>query len=123
MNFFAKYLIAAVMIFGLTCFTPARLEDPKDKKIEELISKMTLEEKVGQLNFKVAGVVTGPTATPMDTKALEEQVKNGSVGGFFNGYGAEFTRKLQKVAIENSRLKIPLLFGADIVHGFRTVFP
>ena len=126
-RFSKKYNFLFTLLFAVLLF-PSWITDPADNKsdnarIEALLAKMTLDEKAGQLNFRVSGVVTGPTATPMQTKILEDLVKEGKVGGFFNGYGAEFTASLQKVALQQSRLKIPLLFGADVVHGFRTIFP
>ncbi|HYG40779.1 MAG TPA: glycoside hydrolase family 3 N-terminal domain-containing protein [Cytophagales bacterium] len=127
-NFYGIFIFTFV-VFTLISASPAKQEKPskkddsRDKKIEELISKMTIEEKVGQLNFLVAGVVTGPTATPADPAKFTSLIKENKVGGFFNTYGADFTRQLQKVAVENTTHKIPLIFGADIIHGFRTIFP
>ncbi|WP_423148824.1 beta-glucosidase BglX [Rubrolithibacter danxiaensis] len=122
LNFFYSLILLSGVLL-LAGWISKEKEDPTTKKIDDLIAKMTFEEKAGQLNFRVAGVVTGPTATPMEAKVLEDLVKQGKVGGFFNGYGAEFTRRLQQTAMENSRLKIPLLFGGDVVHGFKTIFP
>lgn len=127
-NFYGIFIISFVSL-SLISAVPApkevkpKEENPREKKIEELISQMTVEEKVGQLNFLVAGVVTGPTATPADPARFTDLIKENKVGGFFNSYGADFTRQLQKVAIENTKLKIPLIFGADVIHGFRTIFP
>lgn len=83
---------------------------------------MTLEEKVGQLTLYSAGITsTGPTIT--DKKYLIEGVKSGRIGSLFNAFTVDFTTEMQKLAMEHSRLKIPLLFGFDVIHGYRTVFP
>lgn len=89
-------------------------------QISDLLSRMTLEEKVGQLNLISADLDrTGPS---MET-AHQDDIKRGRIGAIFNAYGAEFTHKLQAIAVEQTRLGIPLLFGYDVVHGFRTIFP
>ena len=77
---------------------------------------MTLEEKLGQLNLLSGG---GDSSTPAEF-AL---VRKGGVGGFLNVVGAERTRAMQRIAVEQSRLGIPLLLGHDVIHGFRTIFP
>ncbi len=96
----------------------------KDKKIEELLSKMTLEEKCGQLNFVVGPILTGPTLQePQSSADLDAQIKTGQVTGIFNTNGAKNIRHLQEVAVKESRLGIPLLMGADVIHGYKTVTP
>jgi beta-glucosidase len=91
-----------------------------DSFISDLMSKMTLEEKIGQLNLVSVGFdVTGPIVS----QNVEEKIKKGFVGGVFNTYTPQAVRKLQQRAIETSRLKIPLLFGFDVIHGHRTIFP
>jgi beta-glucosidase len=91
-----------------------------DTFISDLMSKMTLEEKIGQLNLVSVGFdVTGPIVS----QNVEEKIKKGFVGGVFNTYTPQAVRKLQQRAIETSRLKIPLLFGFDVIHGHRTIFP
>jgi beta-glucosidase len=92
--------------------------------IDSLISVMTIEEKVGQLNFPVGDLFnTGPTVRTSESARFDEQIKQGKITGLFNVHGAAYTARLQKIAVEQSRLKIPLLFGADIIHGFKTVMP
>ncbi len=88
--------------------------------IDSLMARMTLEEKLGQLT-QYAGqwTVTGPTASQRG----EEAIRAGEVGSFLNIFGAENTRRLQQIAVEESRLGVPLIFGADVIHGYRTVFP
>lgn len=81
---------------------------------------MTLEEKVGQLVlFTSDWSVTGPTMR----EGYEKDIREGKCGNIFNAYTAEYTRKLQEMAVNESRLGIPLLFGYDVIHGFRTIFP
>ncbi len=88
--------------------------------IGELIGRMTLEEKLGQLTqYSGAWAVTGP-AVPQGGEA---EVRAGRVGSYLNVYGAEATCAAQRIAVEESRLGIPLIFAHDVIHGFRTVFP
>ena len=93
-----------------------------EKSIDSLIQIMTIEEKVGQL-VQVTGwhrdSLSGPTVSPQQ----EELIKRGLLGGIFNIWGAEATHEAQKIAVEKSRLRIPLIFGLDVIHGFRTTFP
>lgn len=88
--------------------------------IDDLMSKMTLEEKVGQLNLPSAGDITTGQAQSSD---IATKIKSGQVGGLFNIKGVEKIREVQRVAVEESRLKIPLIFGMDVIHGYETVFP
>lgn len=91
-----------------------------DKFVTKLMNKMTLEEKIGQLNLLSVGAdVTGPVLS----SGVEEKISGGLVGGVFNIYGPSNVKKLQDLAVKNSRLKIPLLFGYDVIHGHRTIFP
>ncbi|ART64636.1 beta-glucosidase BglX [Kushneria marisflavi] len=90
------------------------------QQVDTLLAQMTLEEKIGQMN-QVAGS-RDTTGAPANTE-IEADVRTGRVGSVFNAFGVEFTRELQRQAVEHSRLGIPLLFGYDIIHGFRTIFP
>ena len=91
-----------------------------DQFINELMSKMTLDEKIGQLNLPSSGdFVTGEAKNSDIGKKVEE----GKVGGLFNIKGVAKIRDIQKVAVEKSRLKIPMIFGMDVVHGYETTFP
>lgn len=96
-----------------------------EKQIDDLLSRMTLEEKVGQLNqHSGSWDVTGPV--PEDNEYIAERarlLKSGGVGSLLNVTGAEATYAAQKLAVENSRLGIPLLFGFDVIHGYKTIFP
>jgi beta-glucosidase len=97
-----------------------RLDDPAiERRITELLGQMTLEEKVGQL-VHFADSSTGPGSPHADYR---EQAAQGHVGSFENITGAVETNALQKLAIEKSRLHIPLLFALDVIHGYRTIFP
>lgn len=88
--------------------------------VDSILALMTLGEKLGQVN-QYAGQ-WGPGGVIVDS-AVERQVRGGQVGSFLSVYGAAPTRRLQRVAVEESRLRIPLLFAQDVIHGFRTVFP
>ncbi len=95
-----------------------------EKKIDALLAKMTLEEKVGQLNqYSNPLDLTGPPPTTGAQKVAYDQIRTGLVGSMLNVNGAEATRKAQQLAVENSRLKIPMIFGYDVIHGYRTIFP
>lgn len=88
--------------------------------IDNLMKQMTLEEKLGQLNLPGAGDITTGQAGNTD---IARKIREGRVGGLFNIKGVEKIREVQRLAVEQSRLKIPLLFGMDVIHGYRTVFP
>lgn len=89
--------------------------------VSTLLQKMTLEEKIGQLNLLTpgGGVATGAVVS----KGVEEKIAKGQVGGLFGVIGVEKIKQAQQLAISSSRLKIPLLFGSDIIHGYKTSFP
>lgn len=91
-----------------------------DRKVNDLLAKMTLEEKIGQLVQYSAGAATGPTSGRTDDR---DMIRKGQVGSLFNVTTAHDTNELQHIAVENTRLHIPLLFGLDVIHGFRTTFP
>lgn len=101
---------------------------PSSPRIEALIACMTVEEKVGQLGvFADMGRPFAPDVNPeanaRNAEQTLEQVRGGHVGVLFNGVGAAPGREIQRVAVEETRLGIPLLFAADVIHGMRTVFP
>lgn len=101
---------------GQQQFDKKRMEE----KIDSLLSIMTLEEKIGQLTLYTSDYdVTGPTIR----EGYKEDIKQGKVGAIFNAFGAEYTRTLQKMAVEETRLGIPLIFGYDVIHGHKTIFP
>ncbi|WP_443938071.1 beta-glucosidase BglX [Pedobacter sp. MW01-1-1] len=88
--------------------------------ISNLMAKMTVDEKIGQLNLPSSGDITTGQANSSD---IGKKIRAGQVGGLFNIKGVEKIKAVQKLAIEESRMKIPLLFGMDVIHGYNTVFP
>ena len=91
-----------------------------DQRVSELLGKMTLDEKIGQLNqYSGDNSVTGPLTINPNKK---DEIKAGKIGSMLNILGSEYTRQYQELAMQ-SRLKIPLLFGLDVVHGYKTTFP
>ena len=88
--------------------------------IDELMIRKTLEEKIGQLNLPVTGDIVTGQAKSSDVAAL---IRQGRVGGLFNLKGVANIRDVQRIAVEESRLGIPLIFGMDVIHGYETVFP
>ncbi|MDR2556141.1 MAG: beta-glucosidase, partial [Bacteroidales bacterium] len=117
-----KILFAAVLICLVFagCKNSGSGDAEMDKFIDNLMSQMTLEEKIGQLNLPTIGFdVTGPVLS----KDVEEKIAKGLVGGVFNTFTPNAMRKLQELAVTKSRLHIPLLFGYDVIHGHKTIFP
>lgn len=111
------YFLLAVTAFGINTFAQKTI----DQKVSELLSKMTLEEKVGQLvQYSGFEYATGPQNS--NSASVLNEIKQGKVGSMLNVAGAEETRKFQELALK-SRLRIPLLFGQDVIHGYRTTFP
>ena len=91
-----------------------------ERRVEALLKQMSLEEKVGQLNQYSYGTPTGPS---VGRSAVEESIRKGEVGSFLNVIDPALSNRLQRIAMEESRLKIPLIFGLDVIHGYRTTFP
>jgi len=87
--------------------------------INDLMNQMTTDEKIGQLNLLNQGVITG---SQINTDVVTK-IEQGKVGGLFGLFSPAVLRKNQKIAVEKSRLHIPLFFGLDIIHGYRTIFP
>ncbi|HEY9072226.1 MAG TPA: beta-glucosidase BglX [Candidatus Ozemobacteraceae bacterium] len=114
-----RVLMLTALFFGL--LAPAESASPGRKLlVESLLSRMTLEEKIGQMTlFTSTWDQTGPTVNA-DYLAYVQQ---GKCGGLFNAFTASYTRYLQNIAVTQTRLKIPLLFGYDVIHGHRTIFP
>ncbi|ALD21681.1 beta-glucosidase BglX [Hymenobacter sp. DG25A] len=104
-----------------TPVTTTASADPKMTKfINDLMQKMTLEEKIGQLNLITVGFdVTGPVVS----KDVDANIRKGNVGSVLNTFTPKAARKLQEMAVKESRLHIPLIFGYDVIHGHRTIFP
>ena len=105
---------------ALAACGPAGRDSEMDAFIDNLMGRMTVEEKIGQLNLPAGGDIVSGQVFETD---LAELVSSGKAGGFFNVKGVEKITEFQRLAIENSRLGIPLLVGADVIHGYETVFP
>jgi len=91
-----------------------------DKFIDDLMSRMTIEEKIGQLNLPVMGEITTGEA---QNSEVAGKIRQGLAGGVFNLRGPDKVREIQRIAVEESRMKIPLIFGLDVIHGYETTFP
>ena len=95
-----------------------------DEDLRELVSQMTVEEKIGQMTiYNGFWDVTGPTPEQGDAKRKLKQLKAGHVGAMLNVHGVDQVREFQRIAVEESRLGIPLLFGLDVIHGHKTLSP
>ena len=125
-----KYGIVFATLFALSCSTSKPItaieykRNTLDIKVDSLLKLMTLEEKVGQLNqYNGFWEITGPT--PKDGQAAKKyaDLKNGLVGSMLNIKGVKDVRAIQKIAVEQTRLGIPLLFGFDVIHGYKTISP
>lgn len=122
-----KYaLLSITVLLIVACNSNERKSDtfsnnnPFEEKVDSILNLMTIDEKIGQLNLPVSGdITTGQAQSSNIAKKIEE----GKVGGLFNIKSVEKIYEVQKIAIEKSRLKIPLLFGMDVVHGYQTTFP
>jgi len=126
MKFFAFCIFLISMTVG--CIQSPQQEyamSPNiDNKVDSLMSIMTLEEKIGQLNlYSGSWEITGPVPADNYSQQKAENIRKGMVGGMLNVFTAKGTREAQKLAVENSRLKIPLIFGYDVVHGYKTMLP
>ncbi|HVY76088.1 MAG TPA: glycoside hydrolase family 3 N-terminal domain-containing protein, partial [Puia sp.] len=110
-----------ILCFLLIVSAGLRAQDTKmDAFINQLMSKMTIDEKIGQLNLVTpGGAVTGSVVS----QDVDGKIRRGAVGGLFGITGPDKVRQAQEIAVKNSRLHIPLLFGLDVIHGHKTVFP
>ncbi|SDH22984.1 beta-glucosidase BglX [Bacteroides ovatus] len=117
-----RFLLTAVITASaVTAMAAPQADKGKmDQFIDNLMGRMTLQEKIGQLNLPVSGEIVTGQAKSSDVAG---KIRKGQVGGLFNVKGVENIREVQKIAVEQSRLKIPLLFGMDVIHGYETVFP
>ena len=117
-------IIAAAIIGSSTGFAqkkaPQSANKTMDTYISRLMAKMTTEEKLGQLNLVTGGEATTGSAVSSD---VEGKIQRGQVGGIFSMTTPQRIRKAQEIAVNKSRLKIPLIFGQDVIHGYKTVFP
>jgi beta-glucosidase len=118
--------VVLLFVAGITGCSTTVQQSVAEARVESLIGRMTVEEKVGQLSlYAPAGVdiVANPQAAKQSVDQQLTDIRAGRVTGLFNDEGLEGKRRAQQVAVNESRLGIPLIFGADIIHGFRTVFP
>jgi beta-glucosidase len=116
-----KIVTLVFVFFSLMGFSQ---EKKWDKKVEDLLEKMTLDEKIGQLNqYSGFWDVTGPAPTEGSSAKKYQNLKAGLVGAMLNVKGVKSIYKLQKIAVEETRLGIPLLFGYDVIHGYKTISP
>jgi len=122
------FLISCISVLGLfSCrqtddSRPAAAKDPAlERKVDSVLALMTLGEKIGQMNqYNAHGTPTGPLVNqPSDL----DDIRSGRLGSLLNLTGAERTRQAQEIAVNESRLGIPLIFGYDVIHGYRTIFP
>ena len=118
------FIIIILSIFGFSGNNPQEsAEDIISIRVDSVLSLMSLEDKIGQLNQLSYGIGWGPAVKISVPDEYKQLIKEGKVGSFLNAVGAEFTYELQKIAVNESRLKIPMLFGLDVIHGFKTTFP
>ncbi|WP_369413968.1 beta-glucosidase BglX [Belliella alkalica] len=120
MKKYAVFLLVLGGIFSSCSNVANNQEDYYSSRADSVLSLMTLEEKLGQLNLPAAGDITTGQA---ESSNIAEKIKQGKVGGLFNLKSASKIREVQRIAVEESRLKIPLLFGMDVIHGYETLFP
>lgn len=117
-----KKIVAFLLLLAVTQISVAQISSDVEMKnfVDALLKKMTLEEKIGQLNLPGSGdIVTGQA----QSSDIARKIRAGKVGGLFNIKSVAKIHEVQRVAVEQSRLKIPLLFGMDVIHGYETVFP
>lgn len=112
--------LAAAMTPWAACAQSSAPHNRMETFVDSLIGKMTLDEKIGQLNLLTSDMaVTGPTMR----KGYLDDVRAGRCGAILNAYTPDYVRKLQETAVKQTRLHIPLLFGFDVIHGHKTIFP
>jgi len=113
-------LLAAFLLSSCASQHKTSRESKLDQKADSVLSLMNLDEKIGQMVLYTSDWdVTGPSIK----SGYMDDIRKGLCGNIFNAYTVDYTRKLQKIAVEESRLKIPLLFGYDVIHGHKTIFP
>ncbi|NBT08437.1 MAG: beta-glucosidase BglX [Chitinophagia bacterium] len=115
-----RILIIATLLLSIASFSQINKDVAMHSFVNKLLAKMTLEEKLGQLNLPASSdFVTGAVSS----SDIAQKVKEGKVGGVFNIRSVTKIKELQEYAVKNTRLHIPLLFGMDVIHGYRTIFP
>ncbi len=119
MNLFKRSLVAIFVflsLVGSSCKTGGFITDEADARAVKMLAKMTLDEKIGQMSQLDIGYFSDP-------EHLKQAVREGSCGSLLNFFGAQQVNEIQRIALEESRLGIPLIIGRDVIHGFRTIFP
>ncbi|MBK6930384.1 MAG: glycoside hydrolase family 3 C-terminal domain-containing protein [Saprospirales bacterium] len=123
-------LLSSIALLALSAFVWNKIPAPRlpatettgfiESKVDSVLVLMTLEEKIGQMTlFTTDWESTGPTIR----EGYKDDIRQGRCGALFNSHTVRFTRELQRIAVEETRLKIPLLFGYDVIHGYKTIFP
>lgn len=114
-----------LMAFLFWAFFPVNAQTDKQMNtfIDKLMSQMTPEEKIGQLNLPVSSSFIAGEKKDGGLSPMEQRIAKGEIGGLFGMKGAKLIREKQQIAVEKSRLHIPLLFGLDVIHGYETTFP
>jgi beta-glucosidase len=121
MSFKFRFLIALCLLITKQLSAQNYRPSPQnEQRVSALLAKMTLDEKIGQLTlYTTDWGSTGPTIR----EGYKNDIRSGACGNLFNSHTVEFVRDLQRIAMEETRLKIPLLFGFDVIHGYKTIFP
>jgi len=115
-----NFLLIVSLVISVVSFAQVSTDAKMNSFIDGLMKKMTMEEKLGQLNLPGSGDIVTGQASSSD---IGKKIREGKVGGLFNIKGVEKIRAVQEIAVTQSRLKIPLIFGMDVIHGYQTVFP
>lgn len=117
-----RYFFIAFLFFAFLQMN-AQVDKQMTSFIDKLMSQMTLEEKIGQLNLPVSSSFVAGEKKEGGLSPMEQRIAKGEIGGLFGMKGAKLIREKQQIAVEKSRLHIPLLFGLDVIHGYETTFP
>jgi beta-glucosidase len=118
-----QYTLFIAIFFSVALHSCAQTDKQMNSFIDKLMSQMTLEEEIGQLNLPVASTFVAGELKSGEMSPMDQRIAKGEIGGLFGMKGAKLIRIEQQVAVEKSRLHIPLLFGLDVIHGYETTFP
>jgi Beta-glucosidase-related glycosidases len=113
-------VVAAILLLGIHTVNGQQRARDMDHFITDLMAQMTIDEKIGQLNLVTAGEATTGAVVSTD---VESKIKEGKIGGIFSMTSVPRIRAAQELAVNQSRLKIPIIFGLDVIHGYKTIFP